>query len=339
MTTAHRDVLRARIVLLADAGHSVAATARALGCTEKTVRKWRARWLAWSEIEMLDDAPRTGRPPRIAITVHHELIKIACQRVDEQKAPFRDVWTLSALADALETETGVRISKTEVARVLEGAALRPHRVRMWLHSPDPDFRSKVKTICGLYASLPPGATVVCVDEKPGMQALEHRYPMRVATPSTPARKEFEYRRHGTVTLIAAFDTRSGQVFGQCRRRTADGLVAFMEELAKRYPTGTVYVVWDNLNIHHGDRWRAFNERHRGRFRFVHTPLHASWVNQIEVWFSILARRVLRHASFSSATELRRRVLAFIAHWNRAEAHPFRWTFRGKWKSVCRPRAA
>ena len=332
-------MLRARIILLAAEGRSVAATARELGCTEKTVRKWRARWLAWSVIEALDDAPRTGRPARIPITAHHELIKLACQRVDEHKAPFREVWTLGALADALRFETGVRMSKSEAARVLEGAALQPHRVRMWLHSPDPEFRPKVEAICGLYTSPPEGATIVCVDEKPGMQALEHRYPMRVAMPSSPGRKEFEYRRHGTVTLIAAFDTRSGRVFGQCRRRTAKGLLAFMEALAKRYPTGPVYVVWDNLNIHHGERWSAFNERHGGRFHFVHTPLHASWVNQIEIWFSILARRVLKYGSFASAAELRRRVLAFITHWNRSEAHPFRWTFRGKWKRGSMPRAA
>jgi len=336
---AHRDVLRARIVLLAGAGRSVAATARVLGCTEKTVRKWRARWLAWAELEMLEDAPRTGRPPRIPITAHHELVKLACRRVDKSKAPFREVWTLRALAVALKRETGIEMSKSEVARILDGAALKPHRVRMWLHSPDPHFRSKVERICGLYVSPPADATIVCVDEKPGMQALEHRYPMRAAAAESPGRKEFEYRRRGTVTLIAAFDARSGQVFGQCRRRTADGLIAFMEALAKRYPAGQVYVVWDNLNTHHGDRWRIFNERHGGRFHFVHTPLHASWVNQVEIWFSILAKRVLKYGSFASKSELRRRVLGFITYWNRAEAHPFRWSFRGKWKKDGSRRAA
>lgn len=332
-------MLRARIILLADEGRGVAETARELRCTEKTVRKWRARWLTWSELETLLDVPRTGRPARIPISAHHELIKLACQRVDDDKAPFREVWTLHTLSDALAQETGIRMSKSEVARILEGAALQPHHVRLWLHSPDPDFRPKVERICQLYTSPPEGATVLCIDEKPGMQALEHRFPMRAAGPSKPARKEFEYKRRGTVTLIAAFDTRSGRVFGQCRRRTAKGLVAFMEALAKRYPTGPVYVIWDNLNIHHGGRWQAFNERHGGRFHFVHTPLHASWVNQVEVWFSILGRRALKHRSFASKAELRRRVLAFIAHWNRREAHPFRWTFRGKWKSVEAPRAA
>lgn len=288
---------------------------------------------------MLDDAPRSGRPPRIPIMAHHELVKLACRRLDEHKKPFRQVWTLRTLGAALRRETGIEMSKSEVARVLEGAALRPHRVRMWLHSPDPDFRSKVRRICEIYTSPPADAAIVCVDEKPGMQALEHRHPMRTAEPQRYGRKEFEYRRRGTVTLIASFDARSGQVFGQCRRRTAQGLVAFMDELAKRYPSGPVYVVWDNLNTHHGDRWQKFNERHGGRFRFVHTPLHASWVNQIEIWFSILARRVLKHASFTSTSDLRRRVLGFITHWNRAEAHPFRWCFRGRWKRDERRRVA
>jgi hypothetical protein len=138
---------------------------------------------------------------------------------------------------------------------------------------------------------------------------------------------FPFVSDGTSTLIAAFDVRTGRVFGRCRRRTAAGLTAFMEELARRYPRGDVYVVWDNLNIHHGPRWAEFNERHGGRFHFVHTPLHASWVNQVEIWFSLLARGVLRHSSFRTRRELEDAVRAFIVAWNR-EAHPFRWTFRG-----------
>jgi transposase len=107
----------------------------------------------------------------------------------------------------------------------------------------------------------------------------------------------------------------------------------MEAVAKRYPTGPIYVIWDNLNIHQGKRWREFNKRHRRRFRFVHTPLHASWVNQVELWFSILQRRMLKHASFRSTDELNRAVLGFIRRWNRIEAHPFHWTFRGPRKTV------
>jgi len=131
--------------------------------------------------------------------------------------------------------------------------LRPHRVRMWLHSPDPEFARKVREVCALYRTPPEGARVLCIDEKPGMQALERVHPTSYSRAGCAVRYEFEYLRHGTHTLIAAFDVGTGEVFGQCRRRTAKGLMAFMETLAKRYPTGVIYIVWDNLNIHHGPR--------------------------------------------------------------------------------------
>jgi transposase len=204
---------------------------------------------------------------------------------------------------------------------------------MWLHSPDPDFAPKVEAICDLYVDPPVGATVLCIDEKPGMLARERVHPTYYSHASRAIRYEFEYRRHGTSTLIAAFNTRTGEVFGQCRRRTAKGLVRFMDALAKQYPTGQIYIIWDNLNIHKGKRWREFNERHGNRFHFLHTPLHASWVNQIELWFSILQRRLLKHASFRCIDELNHAVLGFIRHWNRIEAHPFHWTFRGLSKRV------
>jgi hypothetical protein len=196
------------------------------------------------------------------------------------------------------------------------------------------FREKVERVCQLYLAPPSGSTVVCIDEKP-MQALSRKHPMKQQVDAV-LRKEFEYVRHGTCCLLASFDVRTGEVVGQVvARRTAPALVAFLEEVARRYPTGPVYVVWDNLNIH-GDgkemRWTKFNRRHGRRFRFVHTPLHASWVNQVEIWFSILQRRVLRHGSFASRASLQAAVLGFIRHWNRVEAHPFRWTFSGRFES-------
>lgn len=132
---------------------------------------------------------------------------------------------------------------------------------------------------------------------------------------------------------------SGEVFGHVRRRrTANDLLEFMEALATRYPTGIVYVVWDNLNIHYDGkdkRWTRFKRRHRGRFRFVYTPKHASWVNQIEIWFSILHRRVLKNSHFRTASEMVSRIEGFIRHWNRKLARPFRWTFRGTFKHAPR----
>jgi transposase len=330
----HRDVVRARIAVLAEEGVATTVIAQRVGCDVKTVRLWRDRIAAVPAVDSLLDEPRSGRPPRVPIEVHQELIQLACQRPADSKVPFEQVWTLTLLAETLAHQTGVQIGRSEVARILEGADIKPHRVRMWLHSPDPEFRPKVAAICNLYLHPPPGATVLCVDEKPGMQALEHRFPMQPGGRARIGRKEFEYIRHGTRTLIASYNVGTGEVLGHCGpTRTADDLVEFMKHVAAHHPTGPVYVIWDNLNIHHGPRWAEFNARHGGRFHFVYTPKHASWTNQIEIWFSVLARRALRHASFVSADELAERVVAFIAHWNRTDRRPFRWTFRGRWRTV------
>jgi transposase len=337
---AHRQVVRARIVLLAERGLSNPEIAAKVGCTERSVYRWRTRFARSPSPKSLSDQRRSGRPPRISVDARCALIKLACQRPDKEKAPLRDIWTQEALRAAFEKDTGVRISLTEVRRLLRTADLRPHRIRYWLHSQDPDFRPKVERICGLYLSPPPGAWVVSIDEKTCIQALERKYLGRSARPGRVGRKEFEYIRHGTRALIAAFDVRTGRVFGQLRkRRTAADLDAFMEALARRYPKGEVYVVWDNLNIHVGAAWERFNARHGGRFHFVYTPKHASWINQIEIWFGILQRRILKHGHFRTSEEMVERIEAFIQQWNRVEGHPFRWTFRGRFHDHDSRRAA
>jgi transposase len=313
-------------------GISNAEIARRLQVTPQTVRKWRARIDRERKLVALDDVQRSGRPARIPVEVRCAVIKLACDR--PKNVRFRNIWTLGSLHDAVARETKCRLSTSEISRILHCEGIRPHHVRMWLHSPDKDFEEKARRVCSLYVAPPRGATVVCIDEKPGMQALSRRHPTRHLR--NEVRYEFEYKRHGTSTLIAAFDVQTGEVFGRIRRRTAEGVVAFMEELAIKYPTGAVYVVWDNLNVHHNGpskRWTRFNERHGNRFQFVYTPKHASWVNQIELWFSILQRRVLKYGSFPSKRALSTSVVSFIQHWNRHEAHPFRWTFRGVRKSV------
>ena len=245
-------------------------------------------------------------------------------------ATFSAVWTHAALQAELERQTGQTMSLREIGRTLHCGGLRPHRVRMWLHSPDPDFQAKVKTICEMYVNPPVGAVVLSVDEKTGMQARADLYPMHTRPQGQGrTRKEFEYVRNGTSTLIAAFNVQTGEVFGGCWRRTAAGIERFLEALAKKHPLGDVYLIWDNLNVHKGAAIEAFNARHGGRFHFVYTPLHASWMNQVEIWFSILQRRVLRHGSFSSPADLDAAVMGFIRRWNEVERRPFRWRFRGE----------
>src|SRR6185437_15859079 len=277
----HRIVERAKIVALACEGCSNAGIARLLGITEQTARKWRERMRRIRDVKALNDLPRSGRPSLVPVAVRCEVIRLACERPDSKKGkrlPFEQVWTFRSLRDRVAKETKVSLSLSEIGRILHCEGLRPHRVRMWLHSSDPDFAAKVRRVCALYTSPPPDAIVLCVDEKPGMQSLEYIHPTRYSQVGRAVRREFEYKRHGTRTLIAAFNVRTGEVFGRCRRRTAKGLTAFMDALAEQYPSGTVYIVWDNLNIHKGARWQEFNARHGDRFHFVYTPKHASWVN-------------------------------------------------------------
>jgi transposase len=340
MTSApHAVVVRARIILRLDSGQWPTTVARALGVSDRCVRKWRARWLLTRDVCGLEDADRPGRPARISIAVKCELVEMACDRPKE--VAFRDVWTQQGLADALLLRRGVAVSRSTVQRTLHARGMRPHRVRQWLHSPDPEFRPKVQRICDLYLQPPRGSVVLCIDEKP-MQALFRRFPTRTVTIDGSVRREFEYQRHGTCNLLGALEVGSGRVFGHVvKRRTADALVGFLEAIAERYPDQQVYVIWDNLNIHDDGksrRWTAFNRRHGRRFHFVHTPIHASWVNQIEIWFSILHRRVLKHGSFAGIPDLRAAVLGFIRFWNRT-ARPFRWTFTGDFVQAERQLAA
>ncbi len=329
-TSCQRDGLRARIILASEAGGSAVAVARRVGVHPRTVERWRDRFRRQG-LRGLHDQPRPGAPPKFAPVARLELIALACEPVERHEG--KTTRTIAELVDeALARRLVDGIGWSSYQRLLAASDLRPHRIHGWLHSPDPQFREKVTAITELYLHPPAGAVVLSIDEKTGMQALERRFPDRPAAPGRRRRREFEYRRHGTQSLLCAFEVHRGRVVGECgATRTADDLVAFMEQIAALYPTGPVHVIWDNLNIHFDGadrRWTAFNARHGHRFVFHYTPKHASWVNQVELFFSILQRQCLRDASFRSVGELRTTVLQFITAWNRDRAHPFRWTFTG-----------
>ena len=345
--TPHIIVNRAKLILFACKGMGTKEIAERLDMSDRNVRKWKARIAEDPHIHSLEDRERSGRPPTITIELRCRVVALACERPDDPDAPdenqhFRDLWTHASLADAIERATGRRISVSELGRILRFEKLRPHLVRQWLKSTDPEFDAKAKRVCNLYMRPPKDAIIVCVDEKP-LQVLERKHPTHVSPHDGSVRREYEYIRHGTQALLAAFNVRTGEVFARVvPNRTANALVAFMDELAAHYPDKTVYVIWDNLNIHYDGkdaRWTEFNERHERRFRFVYTPKHASWMNQIEIWFSILQRRVLRHGSFASHGVQARRVLGFVKRWNQVEAHPFRWTWRAKPRQDTSLRAA
>ena len=238
------------------------------------------------------------------------------------------------MAEALTARGLVRsISSSAVGRILQEAEIKPHRVQMWCHSSDPNYQEKMKAIVGLYVEPPAGEPVLSIDEKSGMQVLSRSRKLKPAIPGRAGRFEFEYRRHGTRCLFACFNVRSGKVLGHCtRRRRRQDFFDFMDRVAAQYRQARVHVVLDNLNTHTNSRQRAYvsewNQMHGDRFRFHYTPTHGSWLNQVELWFSILSRRVLRYASYESPEQLVAAVERFISSWN-VGAHPFRWTYQGR----------
>lgn len=324
-TSSQRDALRAHIVLGAAGGESTGSIAARLRTSVDTVSCWRGRFARLGR-EGLNDLPRSGRRPTLTPLQRCEIIAAACE-----PAPVKDGlhgWTLDRLREHIQMRAIALVSRSQLHATLQRADLRPHKKRVWLHSIDPLFRQKVTEIVDLYLHPQTGATVVCIDEKPGMQATQRKHLDRPAAPGQDGKREFEYIRHGTQTLLAAFIVHTGTVITRCGpTRTGNDLEAFLEVVAKEIP-GTVDVVWDNLNIHHGERWEKFNARHQNRFRFHYTPLHASWVNQVELWFGVLQRRCLTNGSFRSLVDLRGAVAAFVEYWNRVAKHPFRWSFTG-----------
>ena len=326
-TAPQRDVLRARIALMLHEGRTISSIASTLQVSRPTVMRWRDR-LAQSGVDGLHEGRRPGRPRQIDPAQRLQLLALACETGEDRAGTLPTLDELCVRA----VERGVvkQISRSHLQRILQAGDVRPHRVRQWLHSPDPQFREKVNAICALYRRAPKGSVVLSVDEKTGMQAIERKHADRGARPGRLRRHEFEYISHGTQALTAALDVHTGQVLGCCTdRRTQADLVAFMEDVARAYPSGQVHVIWDNLNTHRAwGVWKEFNARHGGRFVFhYYTPLHASWVNQIELLFGIYSRRVLRHASHTSVQHLRERTEDFIARRN-VDPRPFRWTFAG-----------
>jgi hypothetical protein len=250
------------------------------------------------------------------------------------------------------------MSRATLGRILAEADVKPHKSVYWLNSHDPDFDAKAQAICRLYLEAPrlyqQGQLVICCDEKTGMQILQRKYPTQPAQPGKPEKREFEYIRHGTRALITSFAVPTGEVVWDLgpTRTSADfgrhiGHVAAYFRHFERFDW-----VLDNLNTHWslevceyiaalsdvpfepwrlrtGKQRRAFltDPTHKHMFHF--TPTHGSWLNQVELWFSVLSRRFLRRGDFGSPEEFERRLGAFLEDYNAHHAHPYRWTYTGQ----------
>lgn len=286
-------------------------------------------------------AARRVFPPEVGM----HLVKMACELPEEQGRSL-SLWTCAELARSLG-EVGVveSISPQSVQRILASHKLKPWRVHYWL-SPkaprDEAFRAQVLEICDLYSRLlGEHERVLCLDEKTSLQPRTRSSETRPPQPAlVPDRLEHEYARKGALNLFAAFDTRTGEVMGILRRRKRQvEFIELLEEIDRATPVKitAIHLICDNVSVHHGKMVRAWLEKHP-RFQMHFTPVHCSWMNQVEQWFSILQRKRMVAPNFQDLADLEAKIKAFIVEWNDV-AHPFNWTRESFTKVIAKVDAA
>jgi transposase len=219
------------------------------------------------------------------------------------------------------------ISHMRVARTWAKAGLKPHQLRRYMASDDPDFAKKAADVIGLYLKPPTNAVVFCVDEKTAIQALDRLDPVLPLSPGRAERHGFEYFRHGTLSLYAALNTQSGAVLGKtAAKHTSAEFVAFMAELEASQPQDKeIHVVIDNLSAHKTEKVELFLKEHP-RVKLHFTPTYSSWLNQVECWFSKIQRDVITRGVFSSVKDLAKKIMRYIRSYNR-QAKPIKWTYK------------
>ena len=327
---AHRSVVRAQLILRLAAGQSVRSVAKEVGVERRIVMKWEKRFRE-KRLEGLEDAKRSGRPahfPPPLVTLY--LVKLACELPDAVDRSL-SLWTCAELARTAQRDKVVdSISPQSVQRILHSHKLKPWRVHHWLSAKvnrDEAFRATVLNLLDLYTrTLAPNERVLCLDEKTSLQPRPRTSATRPARRgNVPVRLEHEYRRAGALNLFAAFDTRSGEVIGICRRRKRQiELIELLEKIDRETPKSIehIHLVCDNVSTHHGKLARTWLAQHP-RFHMHFTPVHCSWMNQVEQWFSILQRKRFAAPNFADLNVLEQKIDAFISEWNEIK-HPFKW---------------
>jgi transposase len=329
----YRDRLRAAIVLAAAAGQANAAIARQLGVCADTVRKWRRRFAA-ARLGGLADAPRSGRPPAFTAADRAEVVALACALPAESGVPLSR-WSGPDLAGELAARCGITVSASTIGRWLAGDALKPWQHRSWISVRDPEFAAKAARVLDLYAGTwdgrPLGASdyVICADEKTSIQARCRCHPTLPPGKARAMRVEHDYDRGGALAYLAAWDVRRGQVTGRCEDTT--GIAPFsrlVEQVMATEPYASanrVFWIVDNGSSHRGATSAERMASTWPNAQLIHLPTHASWLDQAEIYFSVVQRKVLTPNDFTSLDQIRDRLAAFETRYN-AIARPFTWKF-------------
>jgi len=330
---AWRDRLRAQIVLAAARGHPDARIAAGLGITVGTVRKWRRRF-AVRGLDGLADLPRPGRPRRIGEMDRAAVVALACQLPAATGVPLGR-WTGPELTAELTARNLVSspVSASSVLRILAGHPVKPWQYQSWIYPRDPDFEARAKIIVDLYQGcyqgqpLGPGDRILSFDAKPQINARHRLHPTLPAAPGRPVRYEHEYKRKGSLALLAGLDVHTGKVFASTPLTT--GIKPFMDLAGqvmarpgyKNAPR--VFVIVDNGSDHRGQAAIGRLAKAHPNAIMIHTPLHASWLNQIEIFFSVIQKKVVTPNDFDSLEQLSRTLLGFVDRYNQT-ARPFSW---------------
>ncbi len=306
---------RIRVVLAcAEPGATNLGVAKALGVSRQTVATWRRRF-AERRLEGLVDAPRSGAPRSIGDAAVERLVALTL----EEAPSGATHWSTRSMARR------AGMSQTAVSRIWRAFGLRPHRIETFKLSSDPAFVEKLRDIVGLYLAPPERALVLCVDEKPQIQAARGTAPAFPMRPGQPERRTHDHKRHGTTDLFAALDVKAGKVIGACKgRHRAVEFRAFLDQVEAAVPADLdVHLVLDNLKTH---KTRLVHDGlvKRPRWHLHFTPTGASWLNLVECWFALLSRRRLQRGAFASTADLETAILAYIAETN-ADPKPFAWT--------------
>jgi transposase len=332
--TAYRDRLRARIVLAAARGRDNARIAADLQVTVDTVRKWRGRFAARG-LAGLADLPRSGRPRRISELTRAAVVALACQLPAATGVPLSRWTGPELLAELTRAAPDAKLSASSVLRILAGHPVKPWQYQSWISPRAPDFEAKAAVILDLYQGyyqgmrLQPGDRILSVDAKPSIQARGRCRPTVPAARGRPVRVEHEYVRHGALALLAALDVHTGKVFASTPDTT--GITPFTDLMSQvmnrpEYKDAPrVFVIVDNGSDHRG---HAAASRLRDAYPnaiMIHTPVHASWLNQIEIVFSVIQKKVLTPGDFPGLGTLSYALLAFVNRYNRT-ARPFNWKF-------------